>query len=70
VAERLGRLGVVVQRLAEAQPLAVERYRITARRARANGWTPWAAVADPERVRRVAVATEPGRIEAPAGASW
>jgi hypothetical protein len=66
VAERLGRLGLVVQRLAQPQALAVERYRITAQGEGERRDT-LGPVADPQRVRRVAVALEPGRLEAPPG---
>lgn len=66
VAERLGRLGLRVQRLPAAQALPVERYRITAQGDGERRDT-LGTVADPARVRRVAVALEPGTLEAPAG---
>lgn len=66
VAERLGRLGLVVQRLAEPRALVVERYRVTAQGDGERRDT-LGRVADPERVRRVAVALAPDRLEAPAG---
>lgn len=66
VAERLGRLGLRVQRLPAAQTLQVERYRITASGDGERRDT-LGTVADPGRVRRVAVALEPGALEAAAG---
>jgi Zinc carboxypeptidase len=65
-AERLGRLGLVVQRLSAAQALRAERYRVTAQGEGERRDT-LGRVADPQATRRVAVALEPGQIDAPAG---
>lgn len=66
VAERLGRLGLVVQRLPAAQVLRVERYRVLAQGEGERRDT-LGRVADPTTVRRVQVALEPATLDAPAG---
>jgi hypothetical protein len=66
VVQRLERLGLTVQRLSAPQSLVVERYRVTAEGEGARTDT-LGRVNDPQSVRRVAVALDPGRLEAPAG---